>query len=529
MAPLSRYCPLCRRTVGEEVCLEHGVPTVPDAVRRVHESAMPLPGTVINGRYRLDKVLGEGGMGRVYAAEQLSMKRPVAIKTLRAHLTADDKQLGRFYREARAISQLTGPHVVRVYDFGVDEATGSPFIAMERVEGAPLTEVAPNGAPLAPLRAARIAAQVARTLVEAGRSGIVHRDLKFENIMLAREVDGRDFVKVLDFGIAKLLSPDETESLTDSGAVIGTPRTMAPEQILGEAVDHRTDLYALGCVLHRLLTGAAPFVGVSRIDVVSAHLTSPVPELDASLAVPGALDELRASLLQKAREDRPQAAEEVLRTLEAIAGGATGAVDLAHGETVDRAGILPLDDETHEAGPAGGVAPRTTRARWPLLVAAAAAPAVIAAALAWPAVEELGPLALPQRVERTDAPAEEVEPDPPLAVPSRMAAIAVRRDRSRLEPPSSVAPVPAAPQEYVLDARPRAVVWSAGAQVGRTPYRLVLEPGQDPAELQLRAPGHQRQTVTIRFGQSQVPLVRLKRVRRQGGATGGNGKGDRPW
>ena len=288
---------------------------------------MPLPGTVLNNKYRLDRILGEGGMGRVYVAEQLSMQRPVAIKTLRAVLIAEEKLLARFYREARAVSRLSGPHVVAVHDFGVDEATGSPFIVMELVDGVPLSSLLEGRQALGVERATRIAGQVARTLVEASRAGIVHRDLKPENIMVSRTVDGEDFVKVLDFGIAKLASREGEGTLTETGAVIGTPRTMSPEQILGEDVDHRADLYALGCVLYRMLTGTPPFSGASRMEVITAHLTCPATPIPSSLAVPPALHALCTALLQKERAARPRTTDAVLAVLTAVERGQ--AVDVA--------------------------------------------------------------------------------------------------------------------------------------------------------------------------------------------------------
>jgi eukaryotic-like serine/threonine-protein kinase len=215
----------------EPVCPEDSVATVPrDLVRQ--EASEEAIGKVFAGRYRIERLLGQGGFGRVFVATQLSMGRTVALKTLHPDLVTNEQHLQRFYLEARAASQLKSPHVVRIFDFGVDDESRTPFIAMEELEGRTLEAEIRDRGWLRPLHAARVLEHVARALVEAGQRGIVHRDLKPENIFLITTADRDVFAKVMDFGIAKMVGPGRTQeqSLTGTGVTVGTPRYMAPEQ-----------------------------------------------------------------------------------------------------------------------------------------------------------------------------------------------------------------------------------------------------------------------------------------------------------
>ena len=318
---LDRYCPLCEEATAAPQCETHHAPTVP--LIPAAGAAEPALGDTLSGRYRLVRVLGEGGMGRVYVAVQLAMAREVALKTLRPDTVGGLKLLKRFYREARSVSQLQDPHVVRTHDFGVDERTGTPYLVMELVSGGSLAANIPKGVGLGWRRATRIASQIARALTEAHAAGIVHRDLKCENVILSRTASGEEHARVLDFGIAKLMGPDTDGSgeLTVSGAPIGTPRTMAPEQILCEAVDGRTDLYALGCILHELIVGTPPFGGESRLDVVAGHLTKPPPPIPGRCDAPPAVHMVLDRLLRKRPAERPRSAAAVVTALDDILAG----------------------------------------------------------------------------------------------------------------------------------------------------------------------------------------------------------------
>ncbi len=309
------------------VCPQDGVPTVAASVLDRKDDDPTLGKTFAN-RFRIERPLGEGGMGKVYLATQLSMGRQIALKTLHPQLVTERRHLRRFYREAQAASQLTSPHVVRVIDFGVDEATGAPFIAMELLKGRELAELLDGKGALHPRRAAKIAGQVAAALREAEREGIVHRDLKPENIFLTRPVDDDEFVKVMDFGIAKLISADSdsgASALTAAGTTLGTPLYMAPEQIMGEKVDMRADMYSLGCILHEMLTGHVPFEAEDSLGVMMRHLSVPPPELPATLPngepVPDALRIVHERLLRKNPDERPGSVVPVHKVLAAIERG----------------------------------------------------------------------------------------------------------------------------------------------------------------------------------------------------------------
>ena len=308
--------------MAEGVCPTDGVPTVRRETVEV-EAGDPVMGKVFNGRYRIERLLGEGGFGKVYAATQVSMQREVALKVLHPSMAADKKQLKRFYREARAASALTSPHVVRMYDFGVDEETGTPFIVMEYLHGRTLSDLIRAEAPVPPRRAARISAQVAQALADAGAHGVVHRDLKPDNIFLMATEAMGDFVKVVDFGIAKVSDDSGAqESLTGTEMVIGTPRYMAPEQVICEPVDYRTDLYALGCILHELLTGAPVFDDRDKTALMMRHVTTPAPRLPDPLPVggsaPQALQVVHEALLAKKLQDRPGSPATVAAILGAV-------------------------------------------------------------------------------------------------------------------------------------------------------------------------------------------------------------------
>lgn len=242
------------------------------------------PGRVLGGRYRLEAQVARGGMGAVYRATQLALGRPVAIKVLRADYRARRPRdfHRRFAVEARAAALLTHPHSVTVLDYGC-EADGTYYLVMERLRGRTLAELLLEVGPMAPARALGIALQVGRAVQAAHATGIVHRDLKPANVMVLDwgedAADARDdFVKVLDFGLAKQFGT-ATESLTRTGQFLGSPGYMAPEQITGAELDGRCDVYALGAVLFEMLVGRPPYAGLSPHEVMRAHLHQPVPAL----------------------------------------------------------------------------------------------------------------------------------------------------------------------------------------------------------------------------------------------------------
>lgn len=285
--------------------------TVPEAGPPVRRLPGDLPvGAVVDRRYQVLSVIGRGGMAAVYRALQLGTGRQVALKVL--HCQTATLQPQRFAIEARATSALRSPHTITVYDFG-EAPDGTLYLAMELLEGEPLDALLADHGVLPWRRAAELVAQVCSSLAEAHEQGIVHRDLKPSNVFVCRSRTGGDSARVLDFGIAKLRGGAGVTNLTGTGMVLGTPRYMAPEQAMGEPVDGRTDLYALGVLLYELLTGRPPFDASLPISLMMQHCHDPVPppeRLHPELAhqLPPSLRSLLFELLAKEPEERPPSA-----------------------------------------------------------------------------------------------------------------------------------------------------------------------------------------------------------------------------
>jgi TolB-like protein/lipoprotein NlpI len=293
-------------------------------------------GQKLAGRYRVLSLLGAGGMGRVYLAEDAELGRRVALKFLPEHLTHDEEHARRFRQEARTASALNHPNIITVY--GVEEASGMSVIASEYIEGETLRARLSRGA-LPPADALDIAAQIASALRAAHEAGIVHRDVKPENVML--RPDG--YVKVLDFGIAKLAprrtaegnGHDTSTVRTTPGLIMGTDRYMSPEQARGQEVDARADVWSLGCVLYEMLSGGPPFTGETASDVVAAVLkTEPTPLAQVAPGMPGELQRIVRKCLEKDREERYPTAKDLLVDLRRLqkrleAGDAGGAAQPA--------------------------------------------------------------------------------------------------------------------------------------------------------------------------------------------------------
>ena len=290
-----------------------------------------LVGQTIGGRYRIDRLLGEGGMGAVYEAEHTLMHKRVAVKVLHAEMSQMSEVVARFEREAMAASHIEHPNVATATDFGkLDD--GAFFLVLEFVEGQSLREAIKKGPFPAP-RAVRVARQIASALSRAHGLGIVHRDLKPENVMLVARDGDEDFVKVLDFGIAKVpvgdIAPKSTageKALTQVGMIYGTPEYMPPEQALGQEVDRRADLYSLGVILFEMLAGKRPFDDESRVKLLGMHITAPVPPLPAELQVPADLEALIQKLLAKDPKDRLQEARDAIEAFDLLVTPPPGAV-----------------------------------------------------------------------------------------------------------------------------------------------------------------------------------------------------------
>jgi len=285
------------------------------------------------GSYQLTELIGRGGMGEVYKATHRMLARPAAIKLIRPESLGGGEDeaarlaVKRFYREAEAAANLRSPHTVEVYDFGVTE-DGTLYFVMELLDGLDLESLVARHGPLPAGRVIRILTQVCDSLEEAHRAGLVHRDIKPANLHVGRLGLQRDFVKVLDFGLVKPFTTRDAEHslATVAGQTPGTPAYMAPEMALGEPVDGRSDIYALGCVAYYLLSGKLVFDADTSIQMIARHLqTEPRPPSQRTAnPIPHDLEQLVLRCLAKNPSDRPQSAAELARALAAIDAGRWG-------------------------------------------------------------------------------------------------------------------------------------------------------------------------------------------------------------
>jgi serine/threonine protein kinase len=286
-------------------------------------------GVVLEGKYRLDRKIGEGGMGAVYLGVQLMVDRPVAIKLLHAGLTQHERVKKRFEVEARAIGRLSHPNVITLYDFGFSQEIDAFYMVMEFLDGPPMHKRTAQG--VSGDEAITITKQIAAALDHAHHLKILHRDLKPENIIIVPMTDGSELVKVLDFGIARIFKDDDdvTKSqadrnrITRAGEVFGTPAYISPEQARGERdLTPASDLYSLGVMLFEMLEGKLPFWGETAIDTIMLHITAPIPVI-TRIDVPDGLKKLTYALLAKEPSQRPQSGRALIAALDTIAASAS--------------------------------------------------------------------------------------------------------------------------------------------------------------------------------------------------------------
>ena len=352
-----------------------GTPGLPDGA-----------GTTFGGRYELKRKLARGGMADVYLAEDTLLNRPVAVKVLFSEYARDDTFVERFRREAQAAARLTHGNIVAIHDWGAEY--GTYYIVMEYVEGSSLSQVIRSRGPLEARQAATVTARVASALEFAHRNGVVHRDVKPGNIMIS----STGSVKVADFGIAQALSSAERASLTQTGAVMGTATYFSPEQAQGKAIDPRSDLYSLGCVLFEALTGRPPYNGDSPVAIAYKHVQEPVPDVAAVAAsvgappVPADLALVVGTLLAKDPDDRYASAGDLEADLDRFLTGqtvaATGAPATAGPRTMavtaGASGMGTAGVPLPPQGPDPGTEPPGNRGRaWVWALAALVAVAVV--------------------------------------------------------------------------------------------------------------------------------------------------------
>jgi eukaryotic-like serine/threonine-protein kinase len=314
-------------------------------------------GTTLGGKYKVVKLLGEGGMGAVYLGEQElgSATRRVAIKTLHPEFSRDEKIRARFDREVGTVAELEHPHTIQVYDFGKTD-DGQLYIVMEYVEGRDVADILAKEGPLEPGRVAKILDQVAGSLDEAHARGIVHRDLKPENVVLTERAGQKDFVKVLDFGIAKKSGEEEKpgQKLTQQGMVLGTPPYMSPEQFTGKPVDARTDVYALGVMAYEMLTGKLPWTAETAWEWATQHMTVPPAPIESQPNGARVPEATRRSIMRAIEKDPDARFATAGAFANAVAAGDAGLPSEPSPSRAKTEMAMPMAPPAFAATPAAG-------------------------------------------------------------------------------------------------------------------------------------------------------------------------------
>jgi serine/threonine-protein kinase len=346
-----KICPTCgsEYPLSERFCPRDGT-----ALRSSNAQA-DLIGSIVAERYHILKKLGEGGMGTVYLAEHVKMGRKAALKVMNPGMHADSDAIARFNREAANASRLNHPNICGIYDFG-ETPEGLIYLAMEFIEGESLTSLIEKNGALAPPRAAAIIHQAADALAVAHDAGIVHRDLKPDNIMIAKGRDNTDLVKVVDFGIAKASSSD-AQKVTKTGLVVGTPEYMSPEQLSGDKLDGRSDIYSLGLVAFNCLTGKLPFASNSAQEAMIMRLTDAPKTLSETRPDVAWPDELQAVMDRALSRDvatRYQSAAEFGREMAKAVSNMPQTLAAAAGTQVMGAAPTAAVPRTRVAGGADG-------------------------------------------------------------------------------------------------------------------------------------------------------------------------------
>jgi len=522
---LERNCPRCGKvfTGTLEFCPEDGSRLV-DYTLRSKPKDDEMVGRVLDGKYRIESVLGRGGMGVVYAGLHTLLGKRVAIKILRVQFEDDADILSRFTQEARAASAIGSAHIIDITDFGEVEG-GAAYFVMEYLDGEPLSAFMKRTGPVAPDRAVSIVEQICRGLQSAHKHGIVHRDLKPDNVFLLRRDDRSDFVKILDFGIAKVAGAAGPR--TRSGMVFGTPHYMAPEQAAGDPVDGRTDVYALGVILFELLVGKVPFDADSFMAILTKHMYSPTPSLSSMRADPDRspnLDEIVMKAMNKRPEERWQSMDE-LRTalLEVVPLTTTGNLLVGSGPR-------PIDTATRPSRSAVAATGSAASAGSSMSLPAAGRGARIALFAGLPLLAMVGGaiyLAQSPTTTAPIAPAAIVAPAVPGAagVPAPATPAAPVAPSPTSEVPAPPAPAAPAVRVRIVSSPMGATVWDGETTLGPTP--LELDRPEAPRELTVRADGYEAQTIQLGpdVAESMDVTLRPARAVRPGGGGGRGGAG----
>ncbi len=468
----------------------------------------PYLGATIDGRYKVEALLGEGGMGVVYRCSHTIIGKKVAMKVLRADLARDAEVTERFLNEAKAASSIGNAHIIDISDFG-QFPDGAAYFVMEFLNGSPLSKLVEGGQALPIQRILHLARQMAEGLAAAHAANIVHRDLKPDNIFLVDRGGEKDFVKILDFGIAKVSSSAEGSKLTRAGAVFGTPHYMSPEQAAGQPVDHRGDIYSFGVILYELASGRVPFDADNFMGILTQHMyKAPVPIralVPAPQEVPPGLEAIVLKCLSKRPEHRYQSMGELITEFDKLtAGGVPDAVP----EMMARSGGFNVPVDYFKKGQMPAPVPATPserpgahKSRFPLyagLAGVAAAIAIVVGIFA----NSHSSSATPSATAPLAA-----EPAPPPKVADTVAAPSAA--------PTPPAAVEAPAKQVVLATEPiDAHIFRDGNDLGQSPVAINVEAGKT-VELEIQRDGYKPDKITL-DGTKTREVVKLDKVARGG-------------
>ncbi|MBK7776653.1 MAG: serine/threonine protein kinase [Sandaracinaceae bacterium] len=495
-----RFCPACASRFSQDVrfCPTDGQPTqqLPDEKQ---ENVDPLLGSVVDGRYRVDRVLGEGGMGVVYAAMHVTLGKRVALKVLRGEMARDDEVVKRFVQEAQASSSIGHANIIDITDFG-RLPDGTSYFVMEYLEGQSLTQLIEQGGSMGGDEALGIIEQVASALSAAHGRGIIHRDLKPDNIFLVKRGHQNHFVKVLDFGIAKVGGANS--KLTKTGMVFGTPYYMSPEQAAGQTIDARTDIYALGIIMYEMFTGQVPFDGDTFMGILSKHMfEAPVPPRERVAAAQLPAEPIILRCLAKRPEDRYPSMDALIGDLRSVDSIAPVAIGKSASQAPPRnvAGKIHTPaGRIRQAAATGATGSGAGTGRWVVLgivmvLLLLGGVAGAAMALMQPRDEAAGAMAEVPRVTSVAAP--DSAPHAPLpaaaatAVPTPVAAAAPGADEVVLEAPRSMI--------LILTDPTGAMVEHDGALIGNTPLEFPRPDSSASTELAISLSGYEDARVSV--------------------------------
>ncbi len=487
------------------------------------EPVDPLIGQTIDGRYLIERQLGEGGMGVVYQIKHVILGKALAMKVLRADVSRDEEIITRFRQEAQSASAIGSQHIIDISDFGT-LPEGSTYFVMEMLDGTELSELIEAPEPIPAERVIHIAKQLCDALGAAHERGIVHRDMKPDNVFLIERPKNPDFVKVLDFGIAKV--GGASSKLTQAGQVFGTPHYMSPEQCAGQSVDHRTDIYAVGVILYEMACGRVPFDADNLMGILTKHIyEQPIPphELPPPIEVPPGLEAVILKALAKQADQRYQSMSEMREDLDALSAGQTPKAVVDAVNRTSGANIPRLDGTGSHAMLSVGVgeAPESSSRLPVILGAVVGLLALVATGLA---IYFLVLAPNQEVVARTD-------PEPTPEVPEAPPPAVIPVEAPPEPPAETAADTPEAPPEpavvmLTVVSEPDGVeVWVVDSEAGETlagntPFAIPRPPAGQFVNLVLRQPGFRDHPIRVGQFTSERVHVSLRQgsTRRRGGS-----------